>query len=106
MARTARLAIRGMSCANCSGTVEDALGELDGVQEANVNFATDEGTVEYDVREVTLAEIYETIEDAGYDPVSEEISIGIGLGVLILGAVAGLVFSFVRSYRCLHRLDT
>ncbi|WP_394347921.1 heavy metal translocating P-type ATPase [Halorussus salinisoli] len=66
-----------MSCANCSGTVEDALSELDGVESANVNFATDEGTVEYDSGEVTLAEIYAAIEEAGYDPVSEEVSIGI-----------------------------
>ncbi len=66
-----------MSCANCSGTVEDALSELDGIIEANVNFATDEGSVEYDSGEVTLAEIYGTIEDAGYEPVSEEVSIGI-----------------------------
>ncbi len=66
-----------MSCANCSGTVEDALSELDGIESANVNFATDEGTVEYDSGEVTLAEIYEAIEDAGYEPVSEKVAIGI-----------------------------
>ncbi|WP_246045663.1 heavy metal translocating P-type ATPase [Halorussus ruber] len=66
-----------MSCANCSGTVEDALSELDGIEEVNVNFATDEGTVEYDSGEVTLAEIYEAIEESGYEPVSEEVSIGI-----------------------------
>ena len=66
-----------MSCANCSGTVEDALSELAGIESANVNFATDEGSVEYDSGEVSLAEIYETIEEAGYEPVSEEVSIGI-----------------------------
>nr|WP_135825087.1 heavy metal translocating P-type ATPase [Halorussus ruber] len=77
MARTAHLDVRGMSCANCSGTVEDALSELDGIEEVNVNFATDEGTVEYDSGEVTLAEIYEAIEESGYEPVSEEVSIGI-----------------------------
>ena len=77
MSRTAHLAIRGMSCANCSGTVEDALRELDGVAEANVNFATDEGTVEYDSGATSLADVYAAIEDAGYDPVAEEVAIGI-----------------------------
>jgi Cu+-exporting ATPase len=77
MARTAHLEIRGMSCANCSGTVEDALGELDGVRAANVNFATDEGTVEYDPDEVSLAEVYRAIEDAGYEPVARQVTVGV-----------------------------
>ncbi|MFC6718025.1 heavy metal translocating P-type ATPase [Natrialbaceae archaeon GCM10025810] len=75
--RTTHLEIRGMSCANCSSTVADALEDLDGVAEANVNFATDEGSVEYDPDEVSLAEIYGAIEDAGYRPVRETASIGI-----------------------------
>ena len=77
MSRTTHLDIRGMSCANCSGTVEDALSELAGIESANVNFATDEGSVEYDSGAVSLAEIYETIEEAGYEPVADEVSIGI-----------------------------
>ncbi|QIO25147.1 heavy metal translocating P-type ATPase [Haloarcula sp. JP-L23] len=75
--RTAHLDITGMTCANCSGTVGDALESLDGVVEANANFATDEGSVEYDPDEVSLAEIYETIEDAGYGAVSDTVTIGI-----------------------------
>ncbi|MFC4451690.1 heavy metal translocating P-type ATPase [Halorussus aquaticus] len=77
MARTAHLDVRGMSCANCSGTVEDALSELEGVESANVNFATDEGTVEYDPEVVSLGEIYRAIEDAGYDPVAQQVTVGI-----------------------------
>ncbi|QFU84393.1 heavy metal translocating P-type ATPase [Natronorubrum aibiense] len=75
--RTAHLDITGMTCANCSGTVSDALESLDGVIEANANFATDEGSVEYNPDEVSLAEIYETIEDAGYGAVSDTVTIGI-----------------------------
>jgi Cu+-exporting ATPase len=66
-----------MTCANCSGTVGDALESLDGVIEANANFATDEGSVEYDPDEVSLAEIYDAIEDAGYGAVSDTVTIGI-----------------------------
>ncbi|WP_446685198.1 heavy metal translocating P-type ATPase [Haladaptatus pallidirubidus] len=71
------LDIRGMSCSNCSGTVTEALESLDGVQEANVNFATDEANVEYDPEEISLAEIYAAVEDAGYDPVRATTTVGI-----------------------------
>ncbi|WP_423746178.1 heavy metal translocating P-type ATPase (plasmid) [Haladaptatus sp. SPP-AMP-3] len=77
MTERTQLEIRGMSCANCSGTVSEALNSLDGVREANVNFATDEGTVEYDPEVVSLSEIYAAIEDAGYDPVRATTTIGI-----------------------------
>ncbi|WP_254521622.1 heavy metal translocating P-type ATPase [Natrinema caseinilyticum] len=75
--RTAHLDIHGMSCANCSQTIDESLESLDGVVEANANFATDEGTVEYDPETVSLAEIYDTIEDAGYGAERARRSIGI-----------------------------
>jgi Cu+-exporting ATPase len=75
--RTTRLDITGMSCANCSATVQDALESLDGVTSASVNYATDEGTVEYDPGEVSLGEIYEVIDEAGYGAVSETVTIAI-----------------------------
>ena len=68
--RTAQLDIQGMSCANCSGTVTEALESLDGVEEANVNYATDEGSVTYDPDVVSLAEIYDAIESSGYSALS------------------------------------
>jgi Cu+-exporting ATPase len=63
-----QLSISGMSCATCSGTIEEAVGELDGVSEVDANFATDEATVEYDSDRVSLADIYVAIEEAGYEP--------------------------------------
>ena len=75
--QTAHLDITGMSCANCSGTIQDSLESLEGVVNADANYATDEGTVEYDPEAITLAEIYDAIEDAGYGAVSETVSIAI-----------------------------
>ncbi|WP_224269290.1 heavy metal translocating P-type ATPase [Haloprofundus salinisoli] len=72
-----RIEVRGMSCANCSSTVTSAVEELDGVGEVNVNYATDEGTVEYDPDRVSLAAVYDAIERSGYDPVAEEANVGI-----------------------------
>ena len=77
MSRTVRINVQGMSCANCSGTVADALEDVEGVEEASVNFATDGGSVTYDPEATSLASLYDAIERAGYDPVRSSISIGI-----------------------------
>jgi Cu+-exporting ATPase len=66
-----------MSCADCSSTIEDAVGGLDGVESVDVNYATDEGSVEYDPGAVTLAEIFEAVERSGYDPVTASTTIPI-----------------------------
>ncbi|MFC7227495.1 heavy metal translocating P-type ATPase [Salinirubellus salinus] len=75
--RRERVAISGMSCANCSQTVSEAVAGLDGVSDVSVNFATDEGTVEYDPDRTSLAEIFGAIEGAGYDPVTDSVSVAI-----------------------------
>jgi len=66
-----------MTCANCSGTVGDALSHSTASSKRTPIRATDEGSVEYDPDEVSLAEIHETIEDAGYGAVSDTVTIGI-----------------------------
>ncbi len=73
-----QLEISGMSCATCSGTIEDTVGELDGVAEVSANFASDEGVVRYDPAVVSLAAIYEAIEDAGYTPQRTSMTISVG----------------------------
>ncbi|MFC7186878.1 heavy metal translocating P-type ATPase [Halorubrum yunnanense] len=75
--RTAHLNVTGMSCANCSATIEDALTDLEGVISANANYATDEGSVEYDPEKVSLGEIYAAVESAGYGAVTETVSVAI-----------------------------
>lgn len=66
-----------MSCANCSQTISDAVGSLDGVSEANINFATDGGSVAFDPEKVSLESIIDAIEASGYSPVTETVTIGI-----------------------------
>lgn len=72
-----RIPIGGMSCASCASSIEDAVDRLEGVVEAEVNFATDEGTVEFDSAEVSLAEIYGAVEQAGYSPERARATVGI-----------------------------
>jgi len=75
--RTIHLDVTGMSCANCSATVGEALEALDGVSEASVNYATDEGSVTYDPDAVSLATLVDAIESAGYGVVTETTSVAI-----------------------------
>jgi Cu+-exporting ATPase len=63
--------IAGMHCANCSETVEGALADLEGVVRADVNYATDEATVEYNPEPFSLEAAYGAIDGAGYEPVRE-----------------------------------
>ena len=74
---TAHVEIAGMSCATCSGSVEEAVGALAGVESVSANFATDDGTVTYDPDAVSLGEIYAAIEEAGYEPEKASASVGI-----------------------------
>ncbi|WP_049996954.1 heavy metal translocating P-type ATPase [Halococcus sediminicola] len=75
--RKTQLDIQGMSCATCSQSITESVEGLAGVSETNVNYATDEGTVEYDPDEVSLADIYTAVDNAGYEAVSASTSIAI-----------------------------
>ena len=64
--------VAGMHCANCSETVEGALLDLLGVVAADVNYATDEATVEYNPESFDVADACEAIDSVGYEPVRED----------------------------------
>lgn len=68
------LGVRGMSCASCVGKIEQALRGLDGVLEANVNFATEKAVVEYLPGVLDLGAITRAVVEAGYEtaPVEKE----------------------------------
>ncbi len=64
--------ITDMSCANCAETIDDALERTPGIVRADVNFATDEASIEYVPDVVSRADLYQAIEDSGYTPVRDE----------------------------------
>ena len=53
-----------MSCASCAQTIEKAVNQLSGVQQAIVNLATEKLVVSYDDHQVTSAEIIKAVTDA------------------------------------------
>ncbi len=55
-----------MTCAACAGRVERSLNRLGGV-EAGVNYATELAAVRYDPARITVAELVDAVERAGYE---------------------------------------
>jgi P-type Cu+ transporter len=60
------LPITGMTCANCSAAVERNLKKVNGVQSASVNLSSERATVELGSTVVTLDDLVERVQRAGY----------------------------------------
>lgn len=58
--------IEGMTCSACANRVERFVGKLDGVDNANVNFATETLSVEFDETKLNNESIEATVVKAGY----------------------------------------
>ena len=65
------IGISGMTCAACAKRIERAVGKLEGVAQASVNFAAEKLSVEYDAQKVSLDKIKEAVREAGYGIVEE-----------------------------------
>ncbi|MEK7067421.1 MAG: cation transporter, partial [Patescibacteria group bacterium] len=60
------LDIEGMHCASCAQIIEHALKKTAGVEQANVNFATEKAIVKFDENAASLSELIKAVEKAGY----------------------------------------
>ncbi|WP_097025707.1 heavy metal translocating P-type ATPase [Clostridium peptidivorans] len=65
------LKIEGMTCAACAKAVERASKKLQGVTDANVNFATEKLNINFDETKVSIEDIQAAIEKAGYKAKTE-----------------------------------
>lgn len=68
------ISIGGMTCAACANRIEKGIGKLDGVVNANVNFATEKLTVQYNKKDITLSEIENAIAKIGYQVLENKIN--------------------------------
>ena len=71
-ARSIILPVDGMTCAACSRAVEQAIGRLDGVEQASVSIATNRAAVSFNPAKVRIADIKLAIAKAGYTPLQVE----------------------------------
>jgi Cu+-exporting ATPase len=62
----AYIPITGMTCTTCAATIGKGLAKIPGVQQAEVNFAAEKASVEYDPSRVNLSKIKNTISQLGY----------------------------------------
>ncbi|CAN7221490.1 heavy metal translocating P-type ATPase [Paenibacillus sp. LjRoot56] len=69
------LQITGMTCAACANRIEKGLNKLEGVTEANVNFAMERATVIYDPSRIDAAKMEQSIQKLGYDTAKEAVDL-------------------------------
>jgi Cu+-exporting ATPase len=62
----ASIHITGMTCATCAASIEKGLSQTPGVEQADVNFASEKASIEYDPKKVDLARIKYTVSQLGY----------------------------------------
>ena len=58
--------VEGMTCASCVNRITRFLNKVDGVEEANVNLATESATIRFDAEQVTVADLVAAVDAAGY----------------------------------------
>ncbi|WP_157150005.1 heavy metal translocating P-type ATPase [Brachyspira sp. SAP_772] len=66
------LKIGGMHCAACSRAVERALKKTEGIEEANVNIATEKAVFNYDEKKLKYDDIVNVVVKAGYQVLGKE----------------------------------
>ena len=70
---TLNLHITGMSCANCAANITRAVSKLDGVTNANANFAAETAIISFDPDKIGSNDIIHTIHDLGFKvPISRK----------------------------------
>jgi Cu+-exporting ATPase len=62
----ASIHITGMTCTTCAATIKKGLSQTPGVEQADVNFASEKASIEYDPTKVGLAKIKDTVSQLGY----------------------------------------
>lgn len=66
MTKTTVLRVEGMTCGHCEMSVQEALDELDGVERAKADRATESVEVTYEEGKVSNDKFKEAIEEVGY----------------------------------------
>ncbi|MBE4906910.1 copper-translocating P-type ATPase [Bacillus luteolus] len=66
------LQITGMTCAACANRIEKGLKKLEGVEEANVNFALERSQIKYNPEVTNIEAFQKKIQSLGFDVVMEK----------------------------------
>ena len=77
MSNQATLPIEGMTCASCAARIERVLKRVDGVEEASVNFATEQASVRFDAARTTPLRLVEAVVGAGFSVPPEAVRLSL-----------------------------
>ena len=58
--------VEGMTCASCVNRITRFLNKVEGVEQANVNLASESATVRFDAGQVSVADLVAAVDAAGY----------------------------------------
>lgn len=64
--------IKGMTCTACANRIEKGLSKIEGVEQADVNFALERLTIIYDSKKTNVNEFIKGVEKLGYEVVQEK----------------------------------
>ena len=67
--------ITGMSCVNCAANLERAVKKIPGVEDVNVNFASEQAAVTLDPEQVPMPLLVKGIQDAGFGVAKANVTI-------------------------------
>jgi len=100
---TETLSVPSMDCSSCAGTVESALGRIEGVLDYDARPASGRVVVTYDPGRATRGDVVAGVENAGYEVVEGEAerasvwrsrrAVKTGVGALLL--LAGIVVEYL-----------
>jgi Cu+-exporting ATPase len=67
-----KIKFRGMHCASCAINIESTIKKMTGINSISVNYATESGSIEYDLDVVSLDQVHEEFKKIGYSIVDGE----------------------------------
>jgi Cu+-exporting ATPase len=71
------LKIKGMTCASCAARIQRVVNNMEGVMEAELNFATEKLSVKYDPAKVSSKELVDKVRNIGYEVILDRAELGI-----------------------------
>lgn len=113
----AQFKITGMVCASCAQTIEQAVRKLPGIDEANVNLASERMQIEFENQAVTPSQVIQAVVNAGYgaelageltkesdqhDRQAKQIELGKQKRSMISALVVAVVLMYVAMASDLH----
>jgi Cu+-exporting ATPase len=74
----ASIRITGMTCTTCAATIEKGLSQTPGVEQADVNFASEKASIKYDPAKMDLGRIKDTVSQLGYGVATKKSIFSVG----------------------------